>query len=199
MRSVRVICALLAAMIAVTLPGAAQFEYGAQEPELAQRAVGTPQRAIGVSVTFPFAILPAGSTTGMLFLDLIAQGQLGADAFHRTDLRFFFDSTGFVTTLTSVRESFLFTLTPSPAILYIGAGVGAFPVRATGPGGGTDGFLLSLLARTGVEVQVAPLGLFLDLSYETMPQPFVDIHGGAPLAPGTVSALELSFGALFHF
>lgn len=199
MTSIRVIVVLAALLTAVAAPGAAQFQYGNEEPALNQQQSSVAHRAFGIDVSFPFALLPTGSTSGMLFLDLLAQGDISNVAFSRTELRFFFDSTGFQTTLTTLRESLLFALTPSPAVLYAGGGVGAFPIRADGPGGGKDGFLLSLFARTGVEVQVAPLGLFLDLSYEVMPQPFVDLDGGAPLSPGTVSALELSFGALFHF
>lgn len=152
------------------------------------------QRGFGISVGFPFAMLPANSGTAMLFLNLFAQGDIAQSAFHRTEVRFFFGTTGFQPGLTSVRESLLFTFTPPPAVLYFGGGAGTFPIQSFASGGG-QGFLMSLLARMGVEVQVAPLGLFLDLVYETMPQPFIDIENG--LTP--INNLELSFGAVFHF
>lgn len=152
------------------------------------------QRGFGVSVGFPFAMLPANSGTAMLFLNLFAQGDIGQSAFHRTEVRFFFGTSGFQPSLTSVRESLLVAFTPPPAVLYFGGGAGTFPIQSFAGGGG-QGLLMSLFARMGVEVQVAPLGLFLDLVYETMPQPFVDIENG--LTP--INNLELSFGAVFHF
>ena len=152
------------------------------------------QRGFGLSVGFPFAMLPANSGTGMLFLNLFAQGDISQSAFHRTEVRFFFGTSGFQPGLTSVRESLLVAFTPPPAVLYFGGGAGTFPIQSFAGGGGS-GLLLSLFARMGVEVQVAPLGLFLDLVYETMPQPFIDIENG--LTP--VNNLELSFGAVFHF
>lgn len=191
-KSLWVFVALLLVLTVLT-PAAAQDEL--EEPTLRQAAGGISYRGIGLSVAFPFALLPAGSTSAMLFLDLFAQGDLGEHLFHRTEIRFFFDATGFQTTLTSVQESVLIAFTPPPAIFYVGGGLGAFPIRVTG---GEDGFLLSLQFKTGIEVQVAPLGLFLDLAYETMPQPFADIDGGT-FSPATISALELGFGAMIHF
>lgn len=151
-------------------------------------------RGFGLSVGFPFAMLPPDSGTAMLFLNLFAQGDLGENVFHRTEVRFFFGTSGFQPSLTSVRESLLVAFTPPPAVLYVGGGAGTFPIESFANNGG-QGFLLSLFARMGIEVQVAPLGLFLDLSYETMPQPFVDIENGLP----PISNLELGFGAVFHF
>lgn len=156
------------------------------------------QRGIGIAVTFPFAFLPVvpATSTATFFLDILAQGQISNEVVHRLELRFFFDTSGFRTNLTALRESLLVLFTPSPAVFYIGGGAGVFPIRV--PGVPSEGFLLSLLLRTGVEVQVFPLGLFLDISYEAMPQPFSDIAGGA-FTPASISALELSFGALIHF
>jgi hypothetical protein len=167
-------------------------------PIVAQAQIGNPQRGIGISITFPFPFLPTApaTTSATFFLNLLAQGQISQELAHRLELRFFFDAAGFQTSLTSVRESLLVLFTPAPAVFYIGGGAGTYPIRV--PAVPSDGFLLSLLLRTGVEVQVFPLGLFLDIAYETMPQPFVDIAGGT-FTPGTISALELTFGALIHF
>ncbi len=167
-------------------------------PLEAQPLGGTPQRGIGIAVTFPFAFLPTtpATTTAMFFLDVLAQGQFNDNLAHRLELRFFFDTAGFQTSLTSLRESVLVLFTPSPAIFYIGGGAGVFSVRV--PAVPASGLLLALLLRTGVEVQVFPLGLFLDISFETMPQPFADIAGGT-FSPQAISVLQLSFGALIHF
>ncbi len=167
-------------------------------PATAQAQLVNPQRGIGLSVTFPFGFLPTVplTNTATFFLNLLAQGQISGELVYQTELRFFIDALGFQTALTSIRESVLILFTPSPASFYIGAGLGAFPIRV--PAVPSDGFLLSFLIRTGVEVQVFPLGLFLDITYETMPQPFADIAGGT-FTPATISALQLSFGALIHF
>jgi hypothetical protein len=165
-------------------------------PALAQEPVAIPQRGMGLAVTFPLALLPAGTTPATVLLDLIAQGQLSQDVVHRLELRFFFHFlTGFRTDLTALRGSLLVNFTPSPAIFYTGGGVGVFPIQGV-PAGTADGLLFSLFVRTGIEVQVAPLGLFLDVSYETMPQPFTDISAAGTLV---ASAIQLSVGALIHF
>jgi len=167
-------------------------------PITAQSQPINPQRGIGIAITFPFPFLPTAplTTSATFFLHLIAQGQFSQELAHRLELRFFFDSLGFNAPLTSIRESLLVLFTPPPAIFYVGAGAGVFPIRV--PAVPSDGLLFSLLIRTGVEVQVAPLGLFLDISYEIMPQPFADIAGGT-FTPATISALQLTFGALIHF
>ena len=167
-------------------------------PAVAQDQLFNPQRGIGLSISFPFAFLPTVplTTSSTFFLNLIAQGQLNRELVHQLELRFFFDATGFQTTLTSLRESVLVLFSSSPAVFYIGSGVGVFPIRV--PAVPSDGLLLSILVRTGFEVQVASFGLFLDVSYESMPQPFADIAGGT-FSPATLSALLLSFGVLIHF
>lgn len=152
-------------------------------------------RGFGLSVSFPFPLTPPATSTGMLFLNLFGQGNLTSNIFHRTEVRFPFTVSGFRADLISVRESLLVGFTPPPAILYFGSGVGTFPIIVNTVDG-ESGFLLSLLARMGIEVQVAPLGLFLDVVYATMPQPFLDIATGG-VTP--ISNLELSFGAVFHF
>ena len=178
--------------------------WGQEPPEVdlfqAGPPPGLPTRGIGLSVSFPLVFLPAGPpavTSATVFLDLIAQGDLAGDLFHRTELRFFVSLlSGLRTDLTSLRESLLIAFTPSPAIFYIGGGLGVFPVEVgAAPSGG---FLLSTLIRAGIEVQVAPIGLFLDVVYETMPQPVGDIQAAG--AAGLVaSAVELSVGVLSHF
>jgi len=175
-------------------PSGCQPCPGTQTPSKSTCYPAFGQRGFGVAVGFPFAMLPANSGTGMLFLNLFAQGDIAQRSFHRTEVRFFFGTSGFQPSLTSVRESLLFAFTPPPAVLYFGGGVGTFPIQSFAGGGG-QGFLTSIFARMGVEVQVAPLGLFLDLVYGSMPQPFVDIENG--LTP--INNLELSFGAVFHF
>jgi len=165
-------------------------------PTLGQGPIGVPQRGMGLAVTFPLGLLPAGSTTATVLLDLIAQGQLSPDVVHRLELRFFFHFlSGFRTDLTALRGSLLVNFTPSPAIFYAGGGLGVFPIQGV-PAGTADGLLFSLFVRTGIEVQVAPLGLFLDVSYETMPQPFADISAAGTLVAW---AVQLSVGALIHF
>ena len=141
---------------------------------------------------------PPAVTSATVFLDLLAQGAISSEIFYRTELRFFVSLlSGLRTDLTSLRESLLIAFTPSPAIFYIGAGIGVFPVEVgAAPSGG---FLFSPLIRTGIEVQVAPIGLFLDVVYETMPQPVLDIQDPTPNASLVASALELSVGVLIHF
>lgn len=167
-------------------------------PAVAQLQPFNPQRGIGIAITFPFPFLPTVPVTNsaMFFLHVLAQGQFSQELAHQLELRFFFDSTGFQAALTSVRESLLVLFTPPPAVFYLGAGAGVFPVRI--PIVPSDGLLFSMLVRAGVEVQVAILGLFLDISYEMMPQPFADIAGGT-FTPATISTLQLTFGALIHF
>ncbi|OGF53182.1 MAG: hypothetical protein A2Z21_04875 [Candidatus Fraserbacteria bacterium RBG_16_55_9] len=167
-------------------------------PAVAQDEFFNPQRGIGLSISFPFAFLPAVplTTSSTFFLNLVAQGQLNQQLVNQLELRFFFDSLGFQTALTSLRESMLVLFSSSPAVFYLGSGIGAFPIRV--PAVPSDGLLLSFLLRAGFEVQVASFGLFLDVSYETMPQPFADIAGGT-FSPATISALLLSFGVLIHF
>jgi len=171
----------------------AAAQDGGEELVFAQQPVTISERGIGLAVTFP---LPAGVTTATVMLDLIAQGQLSQDLVNRLEVRFFFHFlSAFRADLTSLRESLLITFTSSPAIFYIGGGIGVFPIQGV-PVGTADGFLFSLFARTGIEVQVAPLGLFLDVSYEPMPQPFADISAAGSLV---TSAVQLSVGALIHF
>ena len=177
----------------------------AQAQEVFQEGfdTGLPPRGFGLSVSFPLVLLPTGppaATSATAFLDLIAQGALSGDVIHRTELRFFFSlASGLRTDLTSLRESFLIAFTPSPAIFYVGGGLGVFPVEFPGGPPLPAGFLFSTLIRAGIEVQVAPIGLFLDVLYETMPQPLLDIQTPAPNASLVASALELSVGVLIHF
>lgn len=191
----------------VVLGGPLGLSVSAQEPEVFQEAfdLGLPARGLGLSVSFPLVLLPTGppaASSATVFLDLIAQGDLAGDLFYRTELRIFFSlASGLRTDLTSLRESLLIAFTPSPAIFYVGGGIGVFPIEFVTTG--AAGFLFSTLVRTGIEVQVAPIGLFLDVVYETMPQPFLDIqdptHPTTPNATLVASALELSVGVLIHF
>ncbi len=172
----------------------------AQEEEGPPPPLEMPSRGIGLAVSFPLPLLPAGppaASTATVFLDLIAQGQVSSEVLHRVELRLFFSTTGFRTDLTSLRESLLITFTPSPAVFYIGGGWGIFPVEFVAAG--SAGFLFATFLRTGVEVQVFPIGLFLDVSYGVMPQPFLDVQTPAPNATLVPSVLELSVGALIHF
>lgn len=186
-------CGIALATVAQDVPP------GPEDVELFQAGgpSGLPPRGVGLSVSFPLVLLPAGPppvTSATVFLDLIAQGDLAGDLFYRTELRFFVSlSSGLRTDLTSLRQSFLIVFTPSPAIFYVGGGLGVFPVEVLSVP--SAGFLFSTLIRTGIEVQVAPIGLFLDVVYETMPQPVADIQ----IQDLVASALELSVGMLIHF
>jgi len=187
--------AIMIGMLAIIIgTWSAVAQEGFEEPILTQeQPTVVSQRGIGMAVTFP---LPIGVTTATVLLDLIVQGQLSPDIVNRLEVRFFFHFlSAFRADLTSLRESLLITFTSAPAVFYIGGGVGVFPIQSVPPGA-ADGFLFSLFARTGIEVQVAPLGLFLDVSYEPMPQPFADISTAGSLV---TSAIELSVGALIHF
>jgi hypothetical protein len=159
-------------------------------------AQGPSNRGIGLAVTFPLPLLPPATETATVFLDLLAQAEISPNLVSRLEARFFIHFlTGFRTDLTSARASLLVLFTPSPAVFYIGGGAGVFPIQGV-PAGNADGLMLSVFARTGIEVQVAPLGLFLDLSYEVMPQPFADIAAAGVLV---ASALQISVGTIVHF
>ncbi len=151
-------------------------------------------QAFGLSVSFPFANLPPNTATSLLFVNLFAQGDLTRDVFHRTEVRLpFFPVFGLDPTLISVRQSLLYAFTTAPVIFYVGSGASTLPISTNG----NSGFQFSLLARMGVEVQVAPLGLFLDLTYGTVPVPWKHVNNGNPAT--AINNLELSFGAAFHF
>ncbi len=151
-------------------------------------------RGFGLAVSFPFVMSPASTTPPILFVNLFAQGDLSRNVFHRTELRLpFFSAFGLDPSLIAVRQSLLYAFTPPPVVVYMGSGAGTFPILDNG----NTGFQFSLLARMGVEVQVAPLGLFLDLAYGTVPVPWKHVNNGNPAAP--INNLELSFGAVFHF
>jgi len=155
---------------------------------------GLGNQAFGLSVSFPFANLPANTATSILFVNLFAQGDLTQNVFHRTEVRLpFFAVFGLDPSLISVRESLLYAFTPAPVVFYVGSGASTIPIATNG----NSGFQFSLLARLGVEVQVAPLGLFLDLTYGTVPVPWKHVNNGNPAT--AINNLELSFGAAFHF
>jgi hypothetical protein len=185
---------LLFCTLIVELPALAD---GSQPQLTAQQTItSVPLRGIGIAVSFPLPSLPAPATTATIFLDTFFQGSISSSLVSRTDVRFFFHFlSGFRLNLTSIRESIMVVFSPAPVVFSIGGGLGVFPIQGT-PVGTSDGLLLSFHARANLEIQVASLGLFLDATYETLPQPFADIHAAGTLI---ASALEFSVGAVFHF
>lgn len=153
-------------------------------------------RGIGLAITFPISSLPAPASTSTLFFDLFFQGSLSEHLIHRTDVRFYLDFlSGFRFDLTSVRQSILVAFTGPTVVFAVGGGIGLFPIQGV-PSGTADGFLLSLHAKTNLEIRVGFVGLFLDFTYEPMPQPFADIVAAGSLV---TSSSQFSIGAVFHF
>jgi len=199
MKRFRIAALLLGILIfATSLPALSQ-EESQPEPQLhAQPLIitGIPLRGLGIAVTFPLPSLPIPASTASLFVDAFFQGQLSPSLIHKLDVRFFFHFlSGLRFDLTSIRESIMVVFTSAPVIFSVGGGLGAFPIQGI-PVGTADGFMLSFNGRANLEVQVASLGLFIDVAYVTLPQPFADIVTAGSLI---ASSIEFSVGAIFHF
>ncbi len=183
-------------IIAASLPGAAQEETQNERSAQPIFISTVPLRGLGIAVTFPLPSLPAPSSTATIFVDTFFQGEISPSLIHKLDVRFFFHFlSGFRFDLTSVRESIMVVFSSAPVIFSLGGGLGVLPLQGV-PVGTSDGFLLAFHARANLEVQVSSLGLFLDVTYETLPQPFADITAAGSLV---ASVIGISVGAIIHF